>query len=157
MKVIYHVNPLATYVEINEEDRKKIYESIKDIWFKESEQAKDYKPEYVKVFEDALLGDHSGDCTLEACSCLKCWAEDALEIRTISNKDINHAIAGAFAEHKEIAKVYEYLESDPIKNKEWEKADPSGERWNASLERWNISRRNALNWLKEYHIEHGFV
>jgi hypothetical protein len=159
MKIIYNVNPLATRVEIDDDDRKKIYENIKDLWFdNEPEKALDYKSEHIKDLEDALLGDHHGDCIFTASSCVKCEAEGALEIETkVSDKEVNHAISGAFSLYNDIEKIYQYLASDPVKSKEWETCDPTGERWNASLQGWNVSRRRALEWLKKYHTEHGFT
>lgn len=44
-----------------------------------------YNEETIKFFIEALQESHFGDCISEPNSCLKCWAEDELDIVTMPN------------------------------------------------------------------------
>ena len=113
MKIIYAQNPLATRVELDDNDRKtlatniridemqnlicelgffaeegehfdieRVRTSYKNYLSTSDESLENRVKMRVKECEEELLSTHCGDCTCVACSCMKCWSEQFLEIDT---------------------------------------------------------------------------
>lgn len=115
----------------------------------------------VKTFEEELKQGHMGDCTCVPCSCLKCHAEYALGICTIAGLG-NHeasAVQSAFGDSNEktIEQAIEFLQKEiryEDRHPSWEKY--SREDYEKHIPVWEPQRRNALEWLIKYKLEHGF-
>jgi len=113
----------------------------------------------VKTFEEELKQGHIGDCTCVPCSCLKCHAEHALGICTIAGLGNHEAskINGAFEGSKTIDEALWTL-TKPItyedRHSAWEKY--SREDYEKHIPRWEQESYNALRWLTQYRVKHGF-
>ena len=117
--------------------------------------------EMVKTFEEELKNEHIGDCTCVPCSCLKCHAEYAIGVNTLKGLG-NHeasAIQSAFGDSNEktLEEAIEFLQKEiryEDRHPSWEKY--SREDYEKHIPHWEQQRRNALEWMIKYKLEHGF-
>ena len=103
---------------------------------------------YLKYL-DALQDVHMGDCTYNACSCVKCHAEKLLGIDTIKGLRGSSAyhIYEAFVKNDNIHKAIEYLENyQPKVEKGWEEP---------YINSWKLQAKKALEWLINYRDENN--
>lgn len=112
----------------------------------------------VQYLVQALQGEHFGDCTCDACSRIKCQAEDTLGIRTTEGlgKHSARKIRGAFGLKSEntIDQALEILAKKPdyVKPATW----PDVVGYEIHIPRWEEERIAAYEWLKNYKERHGF-
>lgn len=130
--------PLKQYTkEFLADPIKKTYEKIDAL---AEEMIKiEYNEEKIKYFIDALQEMHDGDCISQPCSCLKCHAEDMLDITSMPNYpgDIGLSLVYAFqtknefiGNEKTIDEAIDYLSNidyTEYKNQEFYK--PHVDRW----------------------------
>lgn len=109
-----------------------------------------YADKWTEIYANALKEDHVGDCTCVPASCLKCHAENYLDIDTLEGLGKHEAgkIFGAFGAFEEdsptrsIDDVLEILKNyDPKAN--WEG-------WEAHAPRWIEEAKRAYEWLLNY-------
>lgn len=71
----------------------------------------------LRYYIDALQEKHAGDCTCSPCSCLKCHAENLIDVRTIKGikKTQAYRIAAAFGQNNErtMDEALRYLHNVP--------------------------------------------
>jgi hypothetical protein len=102
--------------------------------------------------------EHMGDCTCVPCSCMRCNAEEMLDINTIKGLGKHQAnkVQGAFGKDGErtIEEAIASLEVKP----EYKKPDtwPDSVGYEIHIPRWESERLSAIEWLKKYKEEHGF-
>ena len=154
MKIIWNINPLATVIQLDEQ---KDFDKLK-WWIKHDNP--DYTEEEIQknieMYVEALQDIHCGDCTYISGSCMKCQAEDYLDICTTAGMDKNVMSNIAYA-FKHSQDIYSFLENfNPIRNQDWERIDPTGEKWNSILPKWKEGAKHALLILQSYHKEHNF-
>jgi hypothetical protein len=213
MKITYKQNPLATTIELDEREKKELWNKIKikeleeilvgasmylredDKWFdlqkardeidlsyifsdELDENGKNIRSkidkccdEMLGYYIEALMETHSGDCTCFPCSCIKCHAEDLLEINTTKGlgKHSSRKILYAFNDKdnhskgenhwietpRSIDEVIERLKNydpkpKPKSNEGWEKFGG----WEQYVPRWIQEAKLAHDWLLNYKNEH---
>ena len=128
-------------------DLKRVRESYKNYLGKGDESFTEIVKKRSKEFEEELLGTHCGDCICVPCSCMKCWAEQFLEIDTTKGlgKQEGHIIESVFRNKTISCKdAIKSLEKDsiqmPAKSAEYHV-------------KWLETHTNALEWLKAYEKE----
>ncbi len=97
---------------------------------------------------EAIAGPHSGDCTCNPCSCVKCQTEEILGTHTIAGLGKHEAskIDGQFSSGATLDEAIENLRNyKPTATKEW--MEPH-------LARWTEEGRRAFEWLSKYKTEH---
>lgn len=169
MKIIYQENPLKSKVELNHNDKKKLFSYIKQQEYKNLLITKQYNNkslisntilnknahQTMLLYIDALLNNHQGDCTCMSFSCTKCAAEYFFEIDTIKglSKQCAHKIHTAFNLHEttSIEQAIQYLSIfsiDPEKfnTKSWK--DIGG--YEQYVPRWKQEQEQAYQWLINY-------
>lgn len=113
--------------------------------------------EMVQWYVSELKGNHVGDCTCVACSCLKCHAEDLIGINTIKGlgKHSAYKIQAAFGKNNEktIDEALDYLKKyNPQKGAGWERFSQAD--FDQYVPRWKSEARHAYDWLLNYKNEH---
>jgi len=109
---------------------------------------------------EALLDPHHGDCTCDACPCMKCHAERLLDIRTcpgLGNHEANY-IRLAFQStgpdgpdgpqgtaQQAIAYLRDYKPTRSHHYESW-----SDEQWSKLASRWSADATRAHDWLVAY-------
>lgn len=169
MKIIYHENPLTSKVELNHNDKKKLFSQIKQQEYKNLLITKQYKNKLqisnttinknahhtMLLYIDALLNNHQGDCTCVSFSCTKCAAEYVLDINTIKGltKQCANKIHTAFNQHKDtsIEQAIQYLstfsiDAEKFNTKAWK--DIGGHE--QYVPRWKQEQEDAHQWLINY-------
>lgn len=147
MKIIYEQNPLSSYFEMSEEDKKefkdKLYKWHRYEWEETEENAVKWTEHQYPYFIEALTSgeEHWGDCTKIATSCSKCHAEDVLGISTVDGLRNLHYISGAFGKDTTLDEAIERLSKDAEYNEDWHKPH---------IERWEKERKAALESLIWY-------
>lgn len=147
MKIIYEQNPLSSYFEMSEEDKKefkdKLYKWHRYEWEETDENCLKWTEHQYPYFIEALTsgGEHWGDCTKVATSCTKCHAEDVLGISTVEGIKNLHYISGAFGKDTTLDEAIEKLSKAAEYNEEWHKPH---------IERWTKERKAALESLIWY-------
>lgn len=183
MKITYTNNPLTSIIEVDEDDIKRIKQSleVEELWgvvYRAQyhlETIKNYNPVKAEaILEDAhrevykeidrclpyylesLSGRHGGDCTSFACSCEKCQTERMLGIDTIEglSKGMGSAISGLFKFESDLS-IHEAISNyeETIKIP-IEKKTGKDEWLNAHIPRWENDRTKTLEWLKKYRDAH---
>lgn len=139
MRLTYTENPLATKVELEENEKAMLYEKCRynhldeyvtrlhykahygdgvkkedlsfDEWLGDKADAA-IQQHYDVLLEELATGVHVGDCTSCPCSCLKCYTEDMLSICTLpaGGKTMNYYIQQAFRIHDTIDAAITWLD-----------------------------------------------
>ena len=113
----------------------------------------DYLPGWIEELETGQY--HLGDCTCQACSCDKCYAETLLGVDTVLGCGQHELskIGGAFGYEKDVVvTIDEALEKlnkpvDKIKPDSWTKF--SQVYYESHIPRWEKEQINAIKWLFE--------
>lgn len=125
----------------------KIHEIINDI--ENNFENLRYNETTIKYFIEALQESHFGDCINEPNSCLKCWAEDELDIVTMPNYPggIGRSLYYAFNNPNYVGTIDEAI--DFLTNREY--ANPGVEQ--KYVEGWKERDKKAKEYLIYYKKE----
>lgn len=125
----------------------KIHEIINDI--ENNFENLKYKEETIKYFVEALQESHFGDCINEPNSCLKCWAEDELDIVTMPNYPggIGRSLYSSFKASKTIDEAIDFLT-----NRDYNEYEAQ-EFYKPHVEDWIKRDKKAIEYLTYYKKE----
>lgn len=184
MKIHWHENPFLTIVELDDRDKEHLlltyqrdqYEDILfDIeYYIDNEHDINYikkklsryadicnlvvDSEIIQNLIDELNYPHTGDCTCDSISCIRCKVEDMVGIDTIKGLGPHAArrVKAAYGDNanRTIDHAIVCLEKVPV----YERPDtwPNDLDYDAYIPKWENDRQHALTWLKQYKQEHQF-
>lgn len=149
-------------MDLNDQFKNKQFNTLDDVKKHVSGWEKivdlDIDSDEIKSYISFLNEEHMGDCTCIPCTCMRCYVEDMLEIRTLAGlgKHSARKIQGAFGKDsdKSIDEAIAVLEQKPHYIKPYTWPDQVG--WDQHIPRWEKEREVAIKWLKKYKEEHGF-
>lgn len=116
--------------------------------------------ELLEHYLEELKGQHVGDCTCVACSCLKCHAESLLGIDTLKPFPGKHAmyhIASAFSRYNPETKQHDGPEvslDEAIEKLASYKPTSSWLGWMTHTDRWAHEAKSAYEYLVTYRSNH---
>lgn len=155
MKILWSNNPLATVVELDENDKELLLkaniEHLTDALQGVNMFLQDGKPKRLTGhFVEALTGWHAGDCTSHPATCVKCHSEDILGFSTIDglSKSMGHHLFKFFHEN-ENATIYQAIE-----HFKHYKPTATWDGWEQYADRWKQDAERLYYWLIKYQVEH---
>lgn len=109
----------------------------------------------LESFTKELMGEHCGDCTRVACSCLKCRAEDILGVNTLAGLGELSQIGGAFGKGRGLVDALAYLKDHKISREKpagWTRS--TQEEYEKYIPGWEAQQTRAYEYLRAYAEEH---
>lgn len=141
MKIIYKPNPLATIVELDEQEQEAFREKLSKL-DEDSTIRYDYGI-------NALKGKHDGDCVCEPMTCLKRYIEELLGIDTLApfpgKHELNYVRYAFDDKDTTIDEALEKLRTY--------KPNATWEGWEVYAERWIGETKRAYEYLLNYKKE----
>lgn len=149
------IHPLDVRIELDDESRWTLLECLEEQKFEWDNC--ETMAERSKLYEEALLGRHCGDCIGIADYCIKCRAEDAVGLDTLDGLSQQEAAAinAAFKKTGSLDGAIDALADwtpDP-----WDSCQHSEkimQLWTDCLPRWRAEADAARTWLIRYRSLH---